>query len=361
MIRGGKLLIRISRYPNPQKVMRHVAEIEPKTWLQIQELIRQGRYESVAQFIAVAIQNQIQLEVPSLDRIEAEVLGASSSERASGSRIGTEVSLKPPTEEPFLVQAREESSDEVVWGLYNRIFPVKITLRMLARMLVDKGSKSVELKTLREEAALQARTLGKQLLLADRSRKSGHGARLATGLPIRRGEKSLDRFKNMFVGTISSQGKVEGFPATLRFIVFQRVGGRAEVSLTAAGFKFANLKNPILDGTVAGAESTLSEAESDFFVAHLHRVLPREWELCHRIIEDIPDGSDSPAAVDKIMLRTIPDIKPSMVAPTRAGIISRLDELRLVQRRQDGLRVSYALTKRGESFLRSAQGVTASR
>lgn len=340
--------------------MRHVAEIEPKTWLQIQELIRQGRYESVAQFIAVAIQNQIQLEVLSLDRIEAEVLGASS-ERAPSSRVGTEVSLKPPTEVPLLVQAREERSDEVIWGLYNRVFPVKITLRILARLLVDKNSKSVELKTLREEAALQARTLGRRLLLTDRSRKTGRGAKLATGLPIRRGEKSLDRFKNMFVGTMSSQGKVDGFPATLGFVSLQRVGGRPEVSLTAAGFKFANLKNPILDGGISEAEGTLSDAESDFFMMHIHRVLPREWELCHRIIENIPDGSDTPATVDEIILKSVPGLNHSMVAPTRAGIISRLDELRLVQRRQEGLRTSYALTKRGESFLKSAQGVTTAR
>ncbi len=304
----------------------------------------------------------MQLEIPSLDRVEAEVLGVQTpAEKANASRMSAEISLKAPSEEPFLIQAREERSDEVIWGLYNRIFPVKITARILARLLVDRGSKSVELKTLREEAALQARALGKQLLLADRARKSGRAERLATGLPVRRGDKSLDRFKNMFVGAMSGQGKVNGFPVTLRFVLFQRVGGRPEVSLTAAGFKFANLKNPILDGSLAEAEGTLSVAESDFFMTYIRRVLPREWELCHRIIENIPDGSDTPAAVDEIIRQTLPSLNPSMVAPTRAGIISRLDELGLVQRRQDGLRVSYALTKRGESFLKSAQGVTASR
>ena len=341
--------------------MRHVAEIDPRTWLQIQELIREARYESVAQFIAVAIQNQIQLEVPSIERVETDVLGAAGPEKVQGSGLSADVSLKAPTEEPFLVQTRGEQSDEVIWGLYNRIFPVKITVRVLARLLVGKGSKSIELKALREEAVLQARTLGKQLLLTDRSRKSGRGERLATGLPVRRGEKSLDRFKNMFVGAMSGQGRVDGFPAALGFVLLQRVGGRVEVSLTSAGFKFANLKNAVLDDSVEQAEGTLSVAESDFFMTHIRRVLPHEWELCHTIIESIPDGSDTPAAVDQIIRRALPGLNPSMVAPTRAGIISRLEELGLVQRRQDGLRVSYALTKRGESFLESAQGVTAAR
>jgi predicted transcriptional regulator len=342
--------------------MRHVAEIDPRTWLQIQELIREGRYESVAQFIAVALQNQIQLEVSSLDRVEAEVPGVQTPmEKAQASRMSAEISLKAPIEEPFLVQSREERSDEVIWGLYNRIFPVKITVRVLARLLVGKGSESIELKTLREEAALQARALGKQLLLADRTRRSGRGERLATGLPFRRGDKSLDRFKNMFVGAMSGQGKVSGFPAKLGFVLFQRVGGRAEVSLTTTGFKFANLKNPVLDEGLREAEGTLSIAESDFFMTHVRRVLPHEWELCHTIIESIPEGSDAPAGVDTIIRRTLTNLNPSMIAPTRAGIISRLDELGFVQRRQDGLRVSYALTKRGESLLQSAQGVTAPR
>jgi hypothetical protein len=165
----------------------------------------------------------------------------------------------------------------------------------------------------------------------------------------------------MFVGTMTSRGRVDGFPTALGFVLFQKVNGRAEASITPSGFKFANLKNPILDDGLAEAEGTLSVAESDFFMTHIHRVMPREWELCHKIIENIPDGRDSPAAVDKIILKTLPDLNLSMVAPTRAGIISRLDELGLVHRRQEGLRVSYALTKRGESFLKSAQGVTTSR
>lgn len=73
--------------------------------------------------------------------------------------------------------------------------------------------------------------------------------------------------------------------------------------------------------------------------------------------EGIPDGNDTPDAVDQIIRRNVPDLKPTMVAPTRAGIISRLDELGLVRRRQDGLHVSYALTKRGESFLKSVQKI----
>jgi DNA-binding HxlR family transcriptional regulator len=323
-------------------------------------MLCEGRYETVAQFITVAIENQIQLEAAPLDQA---ALGSSRqespSERPGAPVVGTADSLKVPVEEPMLVQSKEERSDEIVWGLYNRIFPVKITLRVLARLLVTKGGKSVELKLLREESALKARAIGKELVLADRTRGSGRGEKLATGLPFKRGDKSLDRFKNMFVGTISGPGKISGFPAALRFVLLQRVGERAEVSLTPAGFRFASLKNPILDGPIEGIEGTLSSAESDFYMTHIHRVLPREWELCHRIIESIVDGNGTPAMVDQVIKRTLPSLNSSMVAPTRAGIISRLDEIGLVQRRQNGLRVSYALTERGESFPKTAQEVTA--
>lgn len=343
--------------------MRHVVEINPRTWETIQELLREGRYESLPQFIAVAIANQLQLEVTPIDQtMEASPsVKSSATEPAIHPMVGTPAVLRAPVEEPTLVQSREGASNEIIWGLYNRIFPVKITVRVLAHLLVSKGSKSVDLRSLREESVLHARNIGKELVQADRTRGSGRGGKLATGLPIRKGDKSLDRFKNMFVGTMSNQGKIGGYPAILRFLLFQRVNDSAQVSLTPAGYAFAGLKNPILDNGREAVDGTLSISESDFYMTHIQHDLPHEWELCHRIIESIPDGSDTPDAVDQIIRRNVPGLKPTMVAPTRAGIISRLDELGLVQRRQDGLHVSYALTKRGELFLKSAQKVATNR
>lgn len=337
--------------------MRYAFELDPKKWELIQELLREGRYETVAQFVAVAIENQFQLEAIAVEQ------GAMSLAGQSTNRTNPDLppKLSSPGETPALVQAKEGTNDEIVWGLYNRIFPVKITLRVLAQLLVSERSKTIELRMLRDEAALQARRLGKELALKDRSRAHGRSGKLATGLPFRRGDKSLDRFKNMFVGTVSNKGKSDGFPALLKFVVLQKLDGHAVASLTPAGYKFSSLENPILDELPEASRVALSTAESDFYTAHILDVLPREWDICCRILEGIPDGNDSPDSVDGIIRGSVPGLNPSLIAATRAGIISRLDELGLVQRRQDGLRVSYSLTKRGEVSLKSMQKVATHR
>ncbi len=335
--------------------MRHIIDLDPEVWEKIQELLREHRYSSVAQFITVAIQNQIELELAPQESTDAGSRNQLDDVPRTADISGP-LSLKAPTEEPALAQSIQKADpDEIIWGLYNRIFPVKITLRALSQLLLSNDSKSIDLKVLREESALRARTIGKHLLVADKNRKLSRGERFATGLPVRRGDKALERFKNMFVGTMSNKGRIGGFPVALRFVLLERKNGHPEASLTRDGFNFAKLRNPVLDGEWEKAEGTLSEEEAQFYMSCVKKTLPREWELSRLIIEGITDGKDTPDAVDKTLKKFLPSLQDSMLAPTRAGVIGRLDELGLVHRVQDGTRVSYVLTNGGESFLKSTE------
>lgn len=341
--------------------MRQLIDVDPRLWRRIQALLTEGRYASMNEFVAAAIENQVMLETRSLEEAtlyltkgsrEPEALeetGAGSIESGL-SLLELSIARSPPQ----LLEQRERPKNDIAWGLYNRIFPVKITLRSLSQLLAARGEKTVDLKALREQTTVQARLVA-QMLGANRRVKGPRGERLFTGLPFRKSDRAADRFGNMFVGSVSLKGKAEGFPALLGFVALKRVEGRPVVSLTEAGFAFAQLRNPVLDRDAGTAipNRTLSEEEADFYLAHIRSALPREWELATSVLEQIGEGVNTTEGIDQVVRTTVRDLKPALIPPTRSGVISRLGELGLVQRRQDGLKVFYALTERGEAFLKS--------
>lgn len=317
----------------------------------------------MSQFIAVSIENQLLLETSPLEQSAENILSMSPRGKEEGelesvtSRIGSgATALAISSEQPSVEKEAARSSKDVAWGLYNRIFPVKITLRVLSQLLTKEGSQSVDLKVLREEASLQAKLVAKRLGAGSRRTRYASGERLFTGLPFKNSWKASERFKNMFVGTITKSGKAEGFPVLLRFIVIRRAEGRALVSLTEAGYSFARLENPVLDDASGNTpSSTLSMAEADFYMSHIEDAVPREWDLCKKVIENIAEGVNTAKSVDDIVKRRVHEIQPGLVPATRSGVISRLSELGLVQRRQDGFNVIYKLTPHGEAFLKAVQ------
>lgn len=341
--------------------MRQVVEIDLRLWQKIQSLLSEGRFESLSQLVSVAIENQIILEAKPLDQAAEDLTrfsGAAEEPEVIMNTGGSNASLlqlrSSSTPPSLLEKAPEANRNEIAWGLYNRIFPVKITVRVLSQLLSERNSGSVDLKLLRDEAAQRAKEVA-TLLGAGRREKRSRPERLYIGLPFRRSDKSTERFKNMFVGSVGLTGKSEGFPALLGFVVLKRVKGRAVASLTDAGYAFERLENPVLDREVGSARQnwTLSEKEGNFYLAHIKDSLPREWELCARVVEEIGEGVNTTEGIDQVVRKTERNMKPGLVPPTRSGIISRMGELGLVQRRQDGLRVMYALTERGEAFLQS--------
>lgn len=330
-------------------------------------MLAQGKFESVNEFVAAAIESQIVLESKPLDQAEELNEGSLANSldvmvsNAMESDAGV-LQLSIPRTPPALEKLRGETSEDIAWGLYNRIFPVKITVRVLSQMMTEKNSNVVDLKILREDTTLRAREVA-HILGANRREKAPRSERLFTGLPFRRSDKSAERFKNMFVGSVSKAGKAEGFPPLLGFIILKREDGKPVATLTDAGYAFARLKNPILDHTPgSGAPtSTLSKEEADFYISHIKRVLPREWELSSKVLEQVGEGVNTTEGIDQVVQKTVHDLKPPLVPPTRSGVISRLGELGLVQRRQDGIKVLYALTERGEVVLKSIQLKKASR
>jgi predicted transcriptional regulator len=245
------------------------------------------------------------------------------------------------------------SPKKTIWGLYNRIFPTKIGLRVIAKLTEEANDAFVELHKVQEEAGKQARFIGKEL--ADYDETSGRplGEKFSTGLPIGKQDKALSRYGAMFVGLLRSDGRAEGLPVDLGFVIVKRAERAKElVALTESGAEFVKLTNPILDrqGNVM-PDYTLSEDEADFYLSHIRHWLPPEWERTQLTLTAISEGHNEPDKLDKVLRHDEKKQKSDSLSTERAGIISRLTELGLVRRRRTGLRVTYSLTNRGEQYL----------
>lgn len=238
-----------------------------------------------------------------------------------------------------------------MWGQWNRYFPVKLAIRVLAKLLGEKKTNTVPLEVLYENAADFARQYGKEIAKKDRDLGRKRGDILSAGLPVGREEnKAKLRFKTQFVGH-ASKAKLEGACPTLRFINIERdENGTVVAGLTEYGLKFSLLENPILDRK--DYSSPFNDAEINFLLDHIRSVLPREFEITRFVLQKISSGTATPDELDRELGKFNQEWKGSEASTMRSGLISRLIELGLVRRYKDGVKVSYSLTERGQNFLR---------
>ena len=139
--------------------LKYIVEIPTEVAKKVDGLVNQGKYESISQFANAAFQNQLLLEESPKETLE--------------NLIETPLSkLKPaPTRSQFLISnlginfnpvairtvdppETNKTPNDCLWGQYNRIFPIKITLRILANMLKD--NETVELDLLYAQAVQAA-------------------------------------------------------------------------------------------------------------------------------------------------------------------------------------------------------------
>jgi len=328
--------------------MRYVTDIPSMYIDTIQQLIKEDRYRSVQDFILTACQNQIYLEqekpLDIADGLQNPIEPVSNPPNGNRVLQLTSLNLEVPTVET------PEHAPDVMWGQWNRYFPVKLATRVLANLLKEKGSNTVPLGVLHESAADTARQYGKVIAKKDRELGRKRGGILAAGLPVGNEDKAKLRFKMQFVGYLSKD-KLEGAGPTLRFINIKKDNGTVVAGLTEYGLKFASLENPILDRN--DFSSPFYDAEVNFLLDHVKNILPQEAEVNRFVLQKITSGIATPDKLDEEFKKFKPEWKGSEASSMRSGLISRLIELGLIRRDKEGVKVSYALTKRGYDFLKT--------
>lgn len=335
--------------------MRHIIELSSVQAREIRTLVNDGKYEDAQSFILTAVENQLYLEKQPLDHTGPMVFSL-----AKSAREEPVSSLPVPTSLPSLellnivtVQERQPNplDSKILWALYNRIFPIKISLRVLLNILKSDPNQDgyIDLARVQDTAAEEAQRLRRELVRVDKKSHRMPGEKLSTGLP-RAAERSRDRFKLHFVGSVNSKNSLEGAPAILRFVnIRKNEEGLSQIGITEAGLQFAIMKNPVLDKS--DYTHVLSKEESDFYLKHISNNLKEEYFLSIDVLKAIGDGHVTPDELMKVVLDVNPNIKNAEAQAIRSSLISRLSELGLLTRKRSGLNVTYALTKRGRAMI----------
>lgn len=333
--------------------MKYIIDISPDTVDLIQKYIDKGEYRTVQDFIATSIHNQIYLiEHPdSLAPIVSNV-------QTIVSKPNIKEELKPgnfseiPIKNLQVSTRKQNSANSTLSGFWNKFFPIKIALRVLANILNENES-SVLLDLLQENASLEARKIGLDLKRKEKGSGRKRGDRLFTGLPVKRSsEKSRGRYKSHFVGSLSKD-RVRGMPGTLGLLnIFKGTNGRDYVSITDKGLEFAKLRNPILDDDELSG--TLSEKEQNFLISEIRSVLPNEYKEIIYVLNQVAEGKDNSASLLQMLKVHNPEVSQNKLMIFLSGILNRLVDLHLLVRIHDGLSYQYAVSEKGQDIISEA-------
>lgn len=378
--------------------MKYFVDISPKTAQHISELISQGRYQSFGQFISAAIENQIYIEKIDLydhpdlegDLIAKETLkhdnipNSQPDLEISGLPAGqnNSATLPMPRFEDLACYIKKteflKEENVWIWGQVNRIFPIKLGLRVLLTMLGN--IQLIELEEFRIRAEEIALRYGKMIRSYERSQGKLRDERVSAGLPIdnksllselilkmqrsnkisevdsylkQKEFKSKHRYRVHFLAHARKDGKLDGAMSFLRFINLQNRNGRTFIGLTQAGLDFGRLDNPIIDSS--DFRKSLSEKEIDFYLGHVSRHVKGEYLAIKWLLNKLSEGARKREDLNaklKMDLGQIWGVSDPVINTQRSGLMARMFELGLIDKDKRGIDVIYKLTDRGRNILR---------
>lgn len=354
--------------------MKLVVDLPDTLVGRIKEAVESGGYEDSREFVTTAIENQLEIEedgettfvtleeaVAEYDRNEEsrESNQGEKSEETMTDGLGRRTYDAVPTVSP---PDEERLDTGPLWGQYNRIFPIKLVVRRLANAVQKANSEGrkernprtdvswIDLQQFSDETSTKARNYGLAVKEADERRGRGRGEKLSAGLPTGEdAEKSTDRFETHFVGYSDRNGNLTGAPSALHFvdITDEEV---SRIGITNAGLEFAELSNPLLDSG-PDADESLSSEERDFYLEHVREELPAEFGAMHTTALAISEGDDRPESLSERVAEFDSDWSKAQASTVRSGLVSRMHELGLVDRKRVGQRgIAYELTESGRRF-----------
>lgn len=345
--------------------MRVVVDIPPELVDDIRSVVQRGAYASPEEFLDQALRTQLELESGE----QGTLLSFGDAIRSEQGQPHTETGQAEPTtkgaeEGPHLEDlsarhfdvntveppATERTDTGPLWGQYNRIFPMKLSVRRLAIFLNDTESDSAPYKQFREQTARVAREYGLRLEDVDEEKGRGRGERFSAALPTGdKVERSLARYQTHFVGQIDTNGQLTGSLPNLQFVDIDPE--TRDFGLTQAGLEFALIENPLLDEAIT-AEEPLSDAEREFYLGHVESEHSAEYDAMQIVATAITDGVDRPDPLSERVGELSDDWSSAQASTIRSGLIGRMHELGLVSRHRVGARgIGYQLTELGEREL----------
>lgn len=350
-------------------MVKYIIEISIESITKIRNLIGVKRYKTIPEFATIAIENQLIMEESSEENLannSESLLDEPASVNTNTKTLEPTKILTFPTSSSILVSIPNTEIKVVpfpnstqiyngpLWGQYNKLLPVKLALRVLVNM-VDSIEGFVVLSSFQDTAADIAREIGLRLVKYESEIEMPYGEKLSAGLPIGKSEfKTKLRFKNQFIGYMKKNGFIEGAIGALSFINMKKDSkGDTLIGLTKQGLKFACLDNPILDINSEKPDVVFSDNEINFYLKHIQTYLPKEVEIIQYLMDNVYQGINKPDILTTKIKEWNKEWSDDVANTMRSGIISRLFDLRLIQKDKEGLFVTYHLTKEGEKYVRN--------
>jgi hypothetical protein len=240
-----------------------------------------------------------------------------------------------------------------MFGQYNKLLPLKISIRALCNLVCSTNS-PIELDEAGNIIADQVRAVAEILTKLDDAYDNSRDEMLSTAFPSPDAEmKSILRYKNQFVGAISKDGKLSGLLRDFNFINISQENADF-VLPTSAGWEFASIRNPILEGDYEGHR--FSEEEFHFLINHIRDSVPVEKFAYELLLQLISRGINTPSLLDNELVKNyrageVSKVSESFLSTQRSGAISRMCDLGVVRRVWHGTAVSYELTEKSKEFL----------
>jgi hypothetical protein len=235
-----------------------------------------------------------------------------------------------------------------LWGMINRVFPLKLAARTCADM-ARRGP--VLLQSLHANFADRGQKIGEILAASDQEHGRRRNEALAVGFPLSSDEqKAKVRFAHQFIGRRSAAGTYVGGAFETGLIGVSEPG-TDWVAPTQLGWRFADFHNHVLDdGTTTGPN--LDEPERQFYLCDLAPQIPAERNA-FRAILGVLSSEPLEASVLAGRLRTFqnPSLPKAIRDTTRSGALARLADAGGISRNAVGRSALYEISALGRDAL----------
>ena len=346
--------------------MKYLVDISQKHVQKIQNLVSKGDYEGIAQFIAVAIENQLYLEesgLPVFAENEKDIDNTPVKENKNSQNEKATVSLKlaafqanpQVVSSPSymqLVLGQKEGSEELFWpwGQINKILPIKIGVRILFREL--GANERMPLDDFADAAVEEAVRIGERLRSHEDQLRKLRDDRISAALPKVDDEKSQTRYRAQFLAYGRKDGLLDGAMALFRFANIDAKSGKHIIGITQAGVDFAKISNPVLDED--NLDKSLNQKEVDFYLTHVKSNVKGEFAGINWILTKINQGINERESLNSELKKEFAELwgaSDAVINTQRAGLMARMFELGLLGKEKRGIYVTYHNSDFGKSFL----------
>jgi hypothetical protein len=349
--------------------MKYLVDISQKHAQKIHKLVELGQYDGVAQFITVAVENQLYLEESGLKSLsnniaiiepENHVPNNSKTVSAKGVDNIKLINIKsnpqmvsvPSFKQLTLGQQNNDEEKVWLWGQINKIFPVKIGVRILFRELGD--NRLILFNDFVDKAAEEAANIGQVIRAYEDSYGKIRDEKISAGLPKIDDEKSQTRYKAHFLAYCRKDRLLDGAMALLRFSNIELEGSnkRYLIGLTGPGLKFAKINSPVLDN--GDFKQSLSQEEANFYLDHVKQNVRSEYAAIIWVLEKINKGFKEREGINEELRNDFGkqwQASDAVINTQRSGIMARMFELGLLDKEKNGIYVTYLLSDFGKSFI----------